>query len=88
MRPGTAEYDALDKEELKMRTAATRAKVEKLKKNPNIFVSPTRVMIRILPSFYDEKTIKQLAKDLLSDTKQGPGAGKMFKQVKLLRDRK
>jgi nucleolar protein 4 len=38
VRPGSAAYDNLDKEELERRTLATKAKIEKLK-NPNVFVS-------------------------------------------------
>ncbi|ESN91425.1 hypothetical protein HELRODRAFT_150260, partial [Helobdella robusta] len=59
VRPGTQAAEGLSKEDLMKRIEVEAITREKLK-NPNIFVSPTRLCVRNIPTNVDEKQLKRI----------------------------
>ena len=83
--PGTEQFKALTPKEIEMRTMAAKKIKDKLL-NPNIFVSPTRLLFKNIPKVLDEKDLKALITKIL--TKQDPNIEKqkIFNQVKVMRE--
>ena len=60
VKEGTKEAEKYTPEELDRRKKELAARMKKLKQNPNLFVSPTRLAFRNLPLEVDEKELKKV----------------------------
>lgn len=83
--PGTEEFKSLTPKEMEMRTAAARKMKEKLI-NPNIFVSPTRLLFKNIPKSLNENDLKTLIKTILLSKNPDLASKKLFSQVKVMKE--
>ncbi|XP_069105565.1 RNA-binding protein 28-like [Argopecten irradians] len=79
IRPGTQAAEGLSKEDLQKRMKVENMKREKLK-NPNIFISATRLCVRNLPLQFTDKELKQLFLKVAGDKKA------VINEVRIMRD--
>lgn len=101
IKPDSAEAHGMSEADFAKRAKAEKEKKAKLSKNPNTFVSETRLSVRNLPKFVDEKILKQLfllgarydarrtSNDKASETVQrqkGPSRQPRISHTKILRD--
>lgn len=84
--PGSRDYENLTEKDIEKRISAARMKREKLK-NPNVFISTTRIMIRNLPKSVDEKRLKKISKRILEKNFEDLEKKKVFTQIKVLREK-
>ena len=84
--PNSEVFQALSQEEIEKRVEYAREKNMKLKKNPNIFVSKTRVLMRNIPKAVDEKQLKATIRDFLLKFDPEIAKKKLFSQVKIVKD--
>lgn len=84
--PGSKDYENLTEKDIEKRISAARLKREKLK-NPNVFISKTRLMIRNIPKSVDEKRLKKIAKRYLEKNFEDLNKKKLFKQIKVMREK-
>mmetsp|Transcript_10741 Transcript_10741/g.20972 ORF Transcript_10741/g.20972 Transcript_10741/m.20972 type:complete len:349 (-) Transcript_10741:3189-4235(-) len=85
IKPGTEAFETLTKEEIERRTNAARNKKDRLK-NPNVFVSTTRLLIRNLPRALDEKKLKKICREAVEAADAKLQRVKLIRQVKIMRD--
>jgi nucleolar protein 4 len=83
--PGTDLFKTLTPKDIEMRTQAAKKMKEKLL-NPNIFVSPTRLLIKNIPKSVTEKDLKVIIKDILAKNCSEIGNTNPFTQVKVMRE--
>jgi len=75
----------LNQLDVQMRLRAARLKKEKLK-NPNVFLSKTRIVIRNLPKDCDDKRLKRVAIEWLMTRHPEANRKKLLRQVKVMRE--
>ena len=83
--PDSEEFKGLSKADVEKRTKALKAMKEKLA-NPNVFVSPCRLMIRNLPKSVDEKKLRAWLRSALESQNPNLKNQKLFSQVRIARD--
>lgn len=62
--PNSEAFSILNKEDIVKRTRAAKVKKEKLK-NPNIFLSKTRISIRNIPKSLENKQLKKICREFV-----------------------
>lgn len=85
IKPDSKEFQELSEKEIQMRTMAAKKIKEKLM-NPNIFVSPTRVLFKNISKKISEKDLKVLVQKILTEANPDLGQKKLFCQVKVLKE--
>lgn len=85
IKPDSKEFQSLTEKEIQMRTLAAKKIKEKLM-NPNIFVSPTRLLFKNISKDISEKDLKILVQKILIDTNPDLSSKKLFCQVKVLKE--
>jgi nucleolar protein 4 len=83
--PDSKEFQTLSEKEVQMRTMAAKKMKEKLQ-NPNIFVSPTRLLFRNISKSITEDDLKVLVKKILIEHDSSLANQKLFVQVKVLKE--
>ena len=84
--PNTPQFAALNPEEIEKRLDYARSKSQKLKKNPNIFVSRTRTLIRNLPKSLTSQDLKSAVRTFIVEFAPELVRKKLFTQVKIQLD--
>ncbi|OMJ82850.1 hypothetical protein SteCoe_16384 [Stentor coeruleus] len=82
---GSEMFKTLTPKEIEMRTSAAKKMIEKLQ-NPNIFVSPTRLLFKNISKVISDDDLKILVKKILFDSNPELQSQKLFKQVKILKE--
>lgn len=82
---GSEMFKSLTPKEIEMRTSAAKKMIEKLQ-NPNIFVSPTRLLFKNISKVISEDDLKILVKKILLESSSELQTKKLFKQVKILKE--
>ena len=83
--PDSKEFQKLTEKEINMRTTAAKKIKEKLL-NPNIFVSPTRLLFKNISKNITDDELKLLVKKILIDHNAELANKKLFVQVKILKE--
>ena len=83
--PGTEEFKNLTPKEIEMRTMAAKKMKEKLM-NPNVFVSPTRLLFKNIPKVLSENDLKVVVKTILIKCDPDLAEKKLFNQVKVMKE--
>ena len=83
--PDSKEFQKLSEKEIQMRTMAAKKIKEKLL-NPNIFVSPTRLLFKNISKNITDEDLKVLVKKILLDHNPELANKKLFVQVKVLKE--
>ena len=81
--PDSKEFQKLTEKEINMRTMAAKKIKEKLL-NPNIFVSPTRLLFKNISKNLSEDDLKVLVKKIIINQNPELANSKLFVQVKVL----
>ena len=81
--PDTPQFAALSPDEIEKRLEYARSKSQKLKKNPNIFVSRTRILIRNLPKSLTSQELKSAIRLFILQFAPELDKKKLFSQVKI-----
>ncbi|CAG8819570.1 1218_t:CDS:2, partial [Cetraspora pellucida] len=74
--PNTPDAASLPPLEVTKRAASSSVRKNLLAKNPNLFISKTRLSVRNLPLFVDEKKLKNLGKESIRKFKEEVKKGK------------